>query len=476
MPAQGEHARRLHAADAAAHDGDLLLLLGGDDLIFFGLHRLGVEGAARHARVVVQGLVVAHALVVRHVEAPVVAVDAGADVLLSPFERLGDPLRIGKILPRNAHRVDLAPSDGFGCRQRIHLARADDGDIDELLDVLDLFEVAVFGHVCRRMRPIPGVVGAVVAVEHIVSRILQILCGAFALFHVAAHFGVFLARERALAEALRLGDDGIAQRDGEVVAARLLDGLDDLDGEAVAVFKAAAVFVRAEVGVLHRELIEKIPLMHGMDLHAVHVRVFYKFCRLCKGFDHLLDLFLGERAGDARLLPAVGGGARARGEVRNIENGLQDSCQSLVVQGLHHDVVDGERSSEACRQLDKELGARLVEFLHEFLELFKFPRPLIQPFAEQNIADGGDAGQDEPDVLLGAVQEEFGGFLVEVVGLHPPEDGSAAHRRQDEAVLDLAFADLPARQKGCILFVHAHKLLLMVLSSYLLFGNLFKGY
>ena len=99
------------------------------------------------------------------------------------------------------------------------------------------------------------------------------------------------------------------------------------------------------------------------------------------------------------------------------------------MQGLHHDVVDGEGSSEACRQLHEELGARLVEFLHEFLELFKFPRPLIQPFAEQNIADGGDAGQDEPDVLLGAVQEEFGGFLVEVVGLHPSEDGSAAHRR-----------------------------------------------
>ena len=127
------------------------------------------------------------------------------------------------------------------------------------------------------------------------------------------------------------------------------------------------------------------------------------------------------------------------------------------MQGFDHDVVDGERSSEACRQLHEELGARLVKFLHKFLELGKFPRPLIQPFAEQNVADGGDAGQDEAHVLLGAVQEEFGGFLVEVVGLHPPEDGGAAHRGQDEAVLDLAFADLPARQKGCILFVHAHK-------------------
>ena len=110
------------------------------------------------------------------------------------------------------------------------------------------------------------------------------------------------------------------------MALTISTGKRDLDGEAVAVFKAAAVFVRAEVGVFHRELIEKIPFMHGMDLHAVYVRIFQKLRRLCKGFDHLLDLFLGERAGDARLLPAVGGGARARGEVRNevrnIENGL----------------------------------------------------------------------------------------------------------------------------------------------------------
>ena len=322
MPAQGQNARRLHAADAAAHDGDLLGLLRGNDFILLGLHGLGVDGTARHARVVMQGLVVGDALVVCHVEAAVVAVDAGADVVLVALKRLGHPLGVGEELPRDAHRIDLPARDGLRGGQGVHLARADDRDIHKLLDVLDVLQVAVLGHISRRVRPVPRIVGAVVAVEHVVARVLQILRGAFALLHVAADFGVFLARQRPLAEALRLGEDGIAQRDGEVLAAGLLDGLDDLHGEAVPVLKAAAVLVRAEVGVLHRELVEKVPLMHGVDLNAVHVRVFQKLRRLCKGVDHLLNLFLGERAGDAALVPAVGGGARTRGEVGDVEDGL----------------------------------------------------------------------------------------------------------------------------------------------------------
>ena len=36
--------------------------------------------------------------------------------------------------------------------------------------------------------------------------------------------------------------------------------------------------------------------MYGVDLHAIHARLFAKTRRLGKGVDHMLDFFLSERA------------------------------------------------------------------------------------------------------------------------------------------------------------------------------------
>ena len=161
-----------HTADTAADDGDLLCLLCRLNVIFLRLHRLGVESAACKSHGVGEILGVCVTLRGREVEASRVTADAGLDVLDAVFNELGDPFGVGQELTRNAHTVDLTLCDGSGTRLGIHTTRANDGNIDELLDVSNVLKVAVFGHIHRRMSPVPGVISTVVGVEHIVARIL----------------------------------------------------------------------------------------------------------------------------------------------------------------------------------------------------------------------------------------------------------------------------------------------------------------
>ena len=68
--------------------------------------------------------------------------------------------------------------------------------------------------------------------------------------------------------------------------------------------------------------------------------------------------------------------------------------------------------------------------------------------------DALHAGQDQADAVLRAVKQEVCRFLIEVAGLHPAEQGCAAHGALDDAVLDLNVADLPGRKQGFILGIH----------------------
>lgn len=167
----------------------------------------------------------------------------------------------------------------------------------------DILEVAVDGHIGRRVRPVPRVVGAVVRVQHIVARILEVFCRLFALFHVAADLDIILAGHRALAEALCLADHGIAQGNGIIVPAGGFDCGDHLDGETVAVFETAAVFVGAVVGVPERELVEEIALVHGMDFDAVDACLLALQRRHSVGMDDFFDLLARQgAAGDILLI------------------------------------------------------------------------------------------------------------------------------------------------------------------------------
>jgi hypothetical protein len=184
------------------NDGDVLRMLGLLDVVDFRLHRLGVDRAARHMDRVIEGLVIGHPLIVAHGEAAVVAADAGPDLIFLLIHQFGDPSGIGQELTGDAHRIDLVFLDRLGGHFRIHPSGADDRDRDELLDVFDILEVAVLAHIYRRVGPIPGIIGAVIAVEHVVAGILEILRGLLAFGHIAADFDVIFARASRLLESL----------------------------------------------------------------------------------------------------------------------------------------------------------------------------------------------------------------------------------------------------------------------------------
>jgi hypothetical protein len=92
MAALLEHKSALHAADAAADDGDLLRVLGGNYLVSVVLHGGGGQSAAGQMHGVLKVLDVCGALELCKVEAAVVAADAGLDLVLTAFLDLGDPL------------------------------------------------------------------------------------------------------------------------------------------------------------------------------------------------------------------------------------------------------------------------------------------------------------------------------------------------------------------------------------------------
>ena len=237
VPAQRQHPRRLHAADAASDDGDGLRARRLPDVVLASLHGFGVDRAAGQMQGIHQVLIVGHALVVAHVEAAVVAEDAGADVLPPVLHQLRHPRRIGEEGARKARAVQLARGDGLRRGLRRQPPGADDGNVHEAADVAHVRKVAILRHVDRRMRPVPRVVGAVVAVQHVVARVLQEPCGKLGFRHVAPDLGVAFAGKRALPQPLGPGDDAVAQRHGEILPAGGLDGLDNLRREAVAVLQ-----------------------------------------------------------------------------------------------------------------------------------------------------------------------------------------------------------------------------------------------
>ena len=304
------------------------------------------------------------------------------------------------------------------------------------------------------MRPVPRIVGAVVGVEHVIAGILKILGGFFALFHIPAHFDVVLAGHRALAEALGLADDGISQRDGIILAALLLDLLHHGDGETVSVLEAAAVLVRALVGVLQSELVKEITLVHRVHFDAVHARFLAHFRGLSVGVDDVLDLLFGESAAGDVLRPSGRQFARRRADVGRVEDGLHECAHHLVFDGQRKEIAQRKGTPEPGSELHEEFGARLVDLLHIRFELFESALRLVEPLSADEVPQRRDAGDDETDIVFRAFEEEIRRVLVEVMRLHPAEQRRSAHGTQHDAVFDLHIADLPRGEQGLISFVH----------------------
>ena len=442
-----EDERAFHTADTAADDSDSLRLLGGSDVVSLVLHGGGVEGAAAEMQGVHGVLEVGSSLVLCEVEAAVVAADARLDFVLTSFFYLMYPLVVNKILTCDSNCIQTASGNLLGSLDRIHTACADDGSVGEVLDVLNILQVAVVGHVLRRMCPVPCVVGAVVAVEHCVAGLFEVLDSLLGLFHVAAELlEVLLVRHCALAPALGLGDDGVTQGDGEVVAGILVDALDDLDGEAETVLEGSAVLVGTEVPVLHGELVKQVAFMDSVDLNAVDAGIAQLLRGLTERFDHFLDLGAGHGTGLEFLVPAVGGSGSGRAGVLNVNDGGSELVEEVVFRQIAHPAVDSHGAAEACGELNKELGAGLVELFHVGLEFFEHAVVLPEPLAAgdtHGIANALHTGEDQADAVLRAVEEEVGGLLVEVVRLQPTKEGGAAHGTLYDAVRYFHIANLP---------------------------------
>ena len=310
---------RLHSADTAADNSDVLLFLRRLDLIFLRLHGLGIERAARKTHSIGKILSICVTLGGGEVEAAAVTADAGLYLLKPILDKLGYPLGVNEELTGNANRVYSALLYRTGANQSVHSTCANHGDINEFLYMRNVIKVAVLGHIHRRMRPIPGVVRSVVRVKHIVARVLEVLCRPLGFLHSASYLNVILTGHSALAKSLHLRLNRIAERNGIILAACLLDSLNDLGSEAIAVLKAASVLVCTLVEELDCKLVKKIALVYRVHLNTVNSCLTAKLSSLCKRLDYLVYLLLGHLGTYDIVSPSGGLGRGRRKLVRGIK-------------------------------------------------------------------------------------------------------------------------------------------------------------
>ena len=434
-----------HTAYTAADNSNFFRLLSRLYTVLLRLHRLGIERAARKTHSVGEILRVRMSLGGREVKAARVTADTGLDVLYSVLDKLCYPLGIGKELSCNSNAVYSALGNRLRAHLGIHSTRADHGNIDKFLNMSYVLKVAVLRHIHRGMRPIPRVVGSVVRVEHIVARVLKILCRALGLFHITSDLNVILTGHSALAESLHLGLYGITNGYGEVLAARLFYSLYDLSRKAISVLKAAAVLVGALVEELDSKLVKKISLVNRVNLNAVNARITTELCGLCEGFDDLVDLLLCH----LRTLNVV----RPTGRLRRggcklvacVKHGLYErSCEFIFMKGSD-ELGDSPGASHTRGELNEQLCSRLMYLVHKGLQLLKHLGILPEPLAPEGVAQRRDTGDNKTYVVVGAFKEKLCGFLVKVrtAKLKPTEQRRAAHRAHNDTVLDLNVSDLP---------------------------------
>ena len=392
-------------------------------------------------------LIIGNALVVAHVETAVMTEDAWTDIFFPSFHQLCDPFRIGKEVACKARPVDLPFRDGFCGDRWIHTSGTDNRDVYKLPDMLNIFQVAVFRHVDRRMRPVPCIIRTVVTVQHVIAGILQEFCGDLGFGHITSDFLVVFPGQCAHPEVLRFGYHTVTQRYREVIPACLFDLLYDLRRKAVPVLQRTAVFIGPFVYILQCELIEEISFMHGMDLHAVHPGLLKQNGCFCEGIDELLNLC--DRHGTAWHLvtPAV---RRFTGRSRDlIEIHERFGCgpQNRVgIQLLHHR-GDGERTAETCRQLHKEFRAGRMKFRHPCGEVVIHLFVFIQPLSEHRIVHRLTARQYQSGIVGCDFENEIRTGLIEMISLHPSEEIGSAHRSKNDPVFDFAVSDFPGGKK-----------------------------
>ena len=152
-------------------------------------------------------------------------------------------------------------------------------------------KIAVFRHIDGRMRPVPGVICSVIAVQHVITGFFQELCGYFTFLHVTACLSEFFSGKSAGAEAFCFGDNAVAQGNREITPAFLLDRFDDFSRKTVAVFKRTAIVIGSCVDIFQCELIKKIAFMDRVHFNAIHPGLLQQYRAFCERVNVFLNLF-----------------------------------------------------------------------------------------------------------------------------------------------------------------------------------------
>ena len=227
----------LHTANTAADHCDMFLFRSRLYFVFFRLHDTWHQSAAGKTTGVAKILIIRMAFVMREVKTAIVTADTRANIFQTIFHHLVDPLGISKELTGNTDCINTSICDSLRSNVRLHTSGTNNRDIYELLDMRNIFQIAVLWHILRRMRPIPGIVSSIIAVEHIVACILKIFCSLFTFFHITTNLCIFFARNSTYTEVFYLGLYGITQGYREVITAGSLDCLYNVCRKTISVFK-----------------------------------------------------------------------------------------------------------------------------------------------------------------------------------------------------------------------------------------------
>ncbi len=121
-----EHERALHAADAAADDGDLLRLRVGTILYLLCCMVVGVRAQRARCRESSMGCMFGVPLDFLKLKQPLWQLMQGLMSSSRSLQDLVDPLRVDEVLAGDAHGVETSGGDLFGGLHGVHAAGADD--------------------------------------------------------------------------------------------------------------------------------------------------------------------------------------------------------------------------------------------------------------------------------------------------------------------------------------------------------------
>ena len=182
----------------------LLRTCGLYKLMLLPLHRFRIHRTPCKMQGIRKCLIIGNALVMTHVKASVMTENTGTDIVLLSIHQLRYPFLVCQELTGKPGTVKPAIPDRICCHTGIHTSCTHHRNIHELTDMLHILKVTVFRHINRGMCPIPGIVGSIVAVEHVISGILQIFNRLLRLCHITSGFHILFPRQCSLAEALGL--------------------------------------------------------------------------------------------------------------------------------------------------------------------------------------------------------------------------------------------------------------------------------